>query len=256
MITKNEITFKSHAVEEILENQKKELAATADRDALRIKGELVTANLYRISKGQNKLIAENYYDPELREIEIPLSPLLSPQQNAAKYFKEYNKAKNAEIFLTEQIEKGSAELEYLESILDELSRAENEKDLNEIRAELVSGGYLRQQDKKKRMKTPPSKPMEFVSSHGLRIRVGRNNSQNDLLTLKSSFKSDLWFHTQKIHGSHVILSCEGGVPDEDSVREAACLAAYFSQARDGQNVPVDYALVKYVKKPAGAKYWS
>ena len=95
--------------------------------------------------------------------------------------------------------------------------------------------------------------MEFVSSHGLRIRVGRNNSQNDLLTLKSSFKSDLWFHTQKIHGSHVILSCEGGVPDEDSVREAACLAAYFSQARDGQNVPVDYALVKYVKKPAGAK---
>ena len=236
-----------------LENQKKELAATADRDALRIKGELVTANLYRISKGQNKLIAENYYDPELREIEIPLSPLLSPQQNAAKYFKEYNKAKNAEIFLTEQIEKGSAELEYLESILDELSRAENEKDLNEIRAELVSGGYLRQQDKKKRMKTPPSKPMEFVSSHGLRIRVGRNNSQNDLLTLKSSFKSDLWFHTQKIHGSHVILSCEGGVPDEDSVREAACLAAYFSQARDGQNVPVDYALVKYVKKPAGAK---
>ena len=236
-----------------LENQKKELAATADRDALRIKGELVTANLYRISKGQNKLIAENYYDPELREIEIPLSPLLSPQQNAAKYFKEYNKAKNAEIFLTEQIEKGSAELEYLESILDELSRAENEKDLNEIRAELVSGGYLRQQDKKKRMRTPPSKPMEFVSSHGLRIRVGRNNSQNDLLTLKSSFKSDLWFHTQKIHGSHVILSCEGGVPDEDSVREAACLAAYFSQARDGQNVPVDYALVKYVKKPAGAK---
>ena len=103
------------------------------------------------------------------------------------------------------------------------------------------------------MKTPPSKPMEFVSSTGLRIRVGRNNVQNDLLTLKSSYKSDLWFHTQKIHGSHVILSCEGREPDEQSVLEAAQLAAYYSQARESQNVPVDYCPVKQVKKPAGAK---
>ena len=236
-----------------LENQKKELAATADRDALRIRGELITANLYRIERGQTRLLAENYYDPELREIEITLNPTLSPQQNAAKYFKDYNKAKHAEQYLTEQIRKGQLELTYLESILDELSRAETEKDLSDIRQELISGGYLRNTDKKKRMKTAPSKPMEFVSTAGLRIRVGRNNVQNDLLTLKSSFKSDLWFHTQKIHGSHVILSCEGKEPDEQSILEAAQLAAYYSQARDSQNVPVDYCPVKQVKKPAGAK---
>jgi predicted ribosome quality control (RQC) complex YloA/Tae2 family protein len=236
-----------------LANQQKELAATADRDTLRIQGELITANLYRIQRGQTKLVAENYYDPELRPIEIPLDPTRSPQQNAAKYFKDYNKAKNAEIFLTEEIRKGSIELRYLESILDELSRAETEKDLIEIRQELVSGGYVREQDRRKKIKTPPARPMEFVSSAGLRIRVGRNNSQNDQLTLKSSFKSDLWFHVQKIHGSHVILSCEGGEADDASILEAARLAAYYSQAREGQNVPVDYAPVKYVKKPAGAK---
>ncbi len=236
-----------------LENQKKELAATADRDTLRIRGELITANLYRIERGQNKLVAENYYDPELREVEIPLNPTLSPQQNAAKYFKDYNKAKNAERYLTDQIAKGQTELTYLESILDELSRAETEKDLTDIRQELISGGYLRNTDKKKRMKSAPSKPMEFTSSAGLRIRVGRNNVQNDQLTLKSSFKSDLWFHTQKIHGSHVILSCEGSQPDDQSIQEAAQLAAYYSQARESQNVPVDYCPVKQVKKPAGAK---
>ena len=251
-ITKTITNLKNRTARK-LENQKKELAATADRDALRIRGELVTANLYRIQRGQTKLVAENYYDPELREIEIPLSPTLSPQQNAAKYFKDYNKAKNAEIYLTEQIEKGQVELEYLMSILDELSRAESEKDLSEIRQELVAGGYLKNTDKKKKMKVQPSTPMEFLSSSGLRIRVGRNNNQNDQLTLKSSFKSDLWLHTQKIHGSHVIISCQGGEPDEETILEAAKLAAYYSQARAGQNVPVDYTAVKNVKKPAGAK---
>lgn len=236
-----------------LENQRKELSGAADRDLFRIRGELITANLYRMERGQTKLIAENYYDPELKEVEIPLNPTLSPQQNAAKYFKDYNKAKNAEQYLTQQIAKGETELSYLESILDELSRAETEKDLTDIRQELISGGYLRNTDKKKRMKSAPSKPMEFVSSAGLRIRVGRNNVQNDLLTLKSSYKSDLWFHTQKIHGSHVILSCEGREPDEQSILEAAQLAAYYSQARESQNVPVDYCPVKQVKKPAGAK---
>lgn len=251
-ITKTVTNLKNRTVRK-LENQRKELAATADRDALRIQGELVTANLYRIERGQTMLVAENYYDPELRKIEIPLSPLLSPQQNAAKYFKDYNKAKNAESYLTEQIAKGEVELEYLESILEELNRMESERDLSEIRQELISGGYLKNTDKKKKMKIAPSRPMEFVSSEGLRIRVGRNNSQNDLLTLKSSFKSDVWLHTQKIHGSHVIISCEGTQPGEVTLVEAAKLAAYYSQARDGQNVPVDYTAVKNVKKPAGAK---
>ncbi len=236
-----------------LEHQKKELAATADRDTLRIKGELITANLYQMQRGQTKLLAENYYDPECSVIEIALDPTLSPQQNAAKYFKDYNKAKNAERFLTEQIEKGRLELQYLGSILEELSRAETEKDLVEIRRELISGGYLRDNERKKSIKMKPSAPMEFISSSGKRIRVGRNNTQNDLLTLKSAFKSDVWLHTQKIHGSHVIISCEGESPDEQTLLEAAQLAAYYSQARDSQNVPVDYCPVKHVKKPAGAK---
>lgn len=251
-IVKNVTNLRNRAARK-LQNQKKELAATEDRDALRIKGELITANLYRMERGQSKLIAQNYYDPELKEVEIPLNPLLTPQQNAAKYFKDYNKAKNAVIYLTEQIEKGQVELTYLESILDELSRAETEKDLGDIRQELISGGYLRNTDKKKKMKTQASKPMEFISSTGKRIRVGRNNTQNDLLTLKSSFKSDLWLHTQKIHGSHVIVSCEGEQIDDDTLIEAAKLAAYYSQMRESQNVPVDYTIVKNVKKPAGAK---
>ena len=251
-ITKTVTNLKNRTVRK-LENQRKELAATANRDALRIKGELVTANLYRIERGQTRLVAENYYDPDLKEIEIPLSPLLSPQQNAAKYFKDYNKAKNAESYLTDQIQKGEMERSYLESILDALSRIESERDLAEIRQELISGGYLKNTDKKKKMKTTPSKPMEFRSSEGLRIRVGHNNSQNDALTLKASFKSDVWLHTQKIHGSHVIISCEGKEPSEATLLEAAKLAAYYSQARDGQNVPVDYTVVKNVKKPVGAK---
>ena len=251
-IVKNVSNLKNRAARK-LENQKKELAATEDRDTLRIKGELITANLYRMERGQNKLITENYYDPALKEIEIQLNPLLTPQQNAAKYFKDYNKAKNAVIYLTEQIEKGQMELEYLGSILDELSRAETEKDLSDIREELIAGGYLRNTDKKKKMKTQASKPMEFVSSVGKRIRVGRNNTQNDQLTLRSSFKSDVWLHTQKIHGSHVIVSCEGEEIDDETLIEAAKLAAYYSQARESQNVPVDYTVVKNVKKPAGAK---
>ena len=251
-IVKNVTNLRNRAARK-LENQKKELAATEDRDALRIKGELITANLYRMDRGQNKLVTENYYDPNLKEIEIQLNPLLTPQQNAAKYFKDYNKAKNAVIYLTEQIEKGQIELEYLGSILDELSRAETEKDLSDIRSELIAGGYLRNTDKKKKMKTQASKPMEFTSSTGRRIRVGRNNTQNDLLTLKSSFTSDLWLHTQKIHGSHVIVSCEGEKIDDETLIEAAKLAAYYSQARESQNVPVDYTIVKNVKKPAGAK---
>lgn len=251
-ITKTVTNLKNRTARK-LENQRKELAGAADRDMLRIQGELITANLYRMERGQTTLVTENYYDPELREIEIPLSPLLSPQQNAAKYFKDYNKAKNAESYLTDQIAKGETELTYLESILDELARIESERDLMEIRQELIAGGYLKNTDKKKKMKVSPSKPMEFVSSEGLRIRVGRNNSQNDMLTLKSSFKSDIWLHTQKIHGSHVIISCEGKQPGAATLLEAAKLAAYYSQAREGQNVPVDYTAVKNVKKPAGAK---
>ncbi len=236
-----------------LANQRKELEATYDRDRLRQLGDIVMANLHRIARGQARLTAEDFYDPEMKQIEIPLLPALSPQQNAAKFYKDYARAKNAEKYLTEQIARGETELDYLLSILDELSRAETDRDLAEIRLELTAGGYLRSSGGKKAMKAPPSQPMEFRSSEGFLIRVGRNNRQNDQLTLKSAQKSDLWLHTQKIHGSHVIVECGGRKPGDQTLTEAAMLAAYYSQAREGQNVPVDYTPVKFVKKPAGVK---
>ena len=202
----------------------------------------------------SKLTAQDFYDPEGKLVDIPLDPLLTPQQNAAKYYKDYNRAKTAEKMLTLQIEKNEGELEYLNSVLENLSLAEGERDLQEIRQELTDTGYLRRQKKAAgREKRVAGKPMEFRSSAGLRISVGKNNSQNDILTTKLSRKSDIWLHTQKIHGSHVILWTEGGEPDLQSLHEAAVLAATFSQAREGSKVPVDYTPVKYVKKPAGAR---
>ena len=233
--------------------QELEREATKDRERKRELGDILTSNLYALSKGMGTVRLTDYYDPEGREVDIPLDPLLTPQQNAAKYYKEYNKAKTAEVVLGEQIEKGKRELEYLDSVLEAIVLAEGERDLAEIRQELTDTGYLRRGAKAaKRMKVA-AKPMEFRSTAGLRISVGKNNTQNDLLTAKQAGKGDLWLHTQKIHGSHVILWTEGRTPDAGSIEEAAKLAAWFSQARDGKKVPVDYTPVKYVKKPAGAK---
>ena len=236
-----------------LANQQKELEATFDREHLRRLGDIVTANLHVISRGQARLTAVDFYDPEMKEIDIPLNPAISPQQNAAKFYKDYQKAKTAEKVLTEQIAKGEAELSYLASVLDELSRVESERDMQDIRQELTEGGYLRETGQKKKMKLPASKPMVFRSSDGFEILVGRNNRQNDLLTCKMAQKQDIWLHTQKIHGSHVIIACAPGTPPDRTVTEAMQLAVYFSQAREGQNVLVDYTRVKNVKKPAGAK---
>ena len=236
-----------------LANQQKELEATFDREHLRRLGDIVTANLHAISRGQARLTAVDFYDPDMKEIDIPLNPAISPQQNAAKFYKDYQKAKTAEKVLTEQIAKGETELQYLSSVLEELSRAESERDIQEIRQELTDGGYLRQIGQKKKMKLPPTRPMLFRSSDGYEILVGRNNRQNDLLTCKMASKQDIWLHTQKIHGSHVIIACAPETPPDTTVTEAMQLAAFFSQAREGQNVPVDYTRVKNVKKPAGAK---
>ena len=194
-----------------LATQEKDYAATQDRDQLRICGDLITSNLYRMERGQSKLVCENYYDENYAEISIPLDPLLTPQQNAAKYYKRYNKAKTAEKHLTEQMEIARRDLTYLESVLEEIDKAELEQDFNDIRAELREAGFIRQQGK------------------------------------------NLWFHTQKIHGSHVILCTEGQQVDEDTIVEAAKIAAYYSQARESGNVPVDYTPVKNVKKPAGGR---
>ncbi|MCR5552755.1 MAG: NFACT family protein [Oscillospiraceae bacterium] len=251
-LTKTLNTLKSRA-ERKLANQRKELEATYDRERLRQLGDIVTANLHRIDRGQARLTAVDFYDPEMREIEIPLNAAISPQQNAAKLYKDYNKAKHAEKFLTGQIAAGETEVEYLTSVLDALSRAETERDVSDIRTELIEGGYLRSTDRKKQMKTQPARPLEFRSSDGFQILVGRNNRQNDLLTAKMAYKTDLWLHVQKSHGSHVIIACAGAQVPDRTITEAAMLAGWYSEARQGQNVPVDLCPVRQVKKPAGAK---
>ena len=236
-----------------LELQRRERDSTFNREQLRRMGDIVTANLHAITRGQALLRAENFYEADAPLIEIPLKPELSPQQNAAKFYKEYAKAKTAEKILTQQLAQGEAEAEYLAAVLDELSRAESEADLAEIRQELEAGGYLRPADRKKQPKLPPSKPMEFVSGDGYHIFVGRNNRQNDQLSMKTARKDDLWLHIQKFHGTHVIIACAGVRPPDRTVTEAAMLAAFYSQAKNGQNVPVDVTQVRNLRKPSGAK---
>ena len=237
-----------------LENQRQELLATRNRERLRQLGDILTSNLHRLEKGRSTVKLQDYYDPEGGEIEIRLDPLLTPQQNAAKYYKDYNRAKNAESALTLQIEKGENDLAYLDSVVESLSLAEGERDLQEIRQELTDIGYLKRQKKAAgREKRVSGKPMEFLTDSGLRVSVGKNNSQNDILTTKQAGKGDWWFHTQKIHGSHVILWAQGEEPDEVSVAQAAALAAWFSQGREAGKIPVDYTPVRFVKKPAGAR---
>ena len=232
--------------------QEKELAATFDRERHRQLGDIVTANIHRIVKGQTVISCEDFYDEEMKVIEIPISPILSPQQNAAKFYKDYTKLKNAEKELTRQMELGEQELHYLKSVLEELNRAQTDGELEEIKQELQAGGYIRP-DGKKKQKQAKLKPMVFTSTDGYQIYVGRNNRQNDELTFKAARKDDIWCHASKVHGSHVIISCAGVTPPDDTITQAAQLAAYYAETTGGRNIPVDVTSVKQVKKVPGAK---
>jgi len=229
-----------------------ELEKTENRDTNRKYGELVTANLNRIKKGDRFAEVEDYYDENSPLIRIPLDELKTPQQNAAAYYKEYTKAKTAEKYLGGLIEKGEKEEEYLLSVLDEIQRCESERDLSEIRRELTETGFIKPQKAGKTEKVKQSAPLRFVSSSGTEILVGRNNEQNDKLTTKTARRTDIWLHVQKLHGSHVIISCDGTEPNEKTLFEAATLAAFYSQGRESGKVPVDYTQVRFVKKPSGA----
>ena len=232
--------------------QEKELAATFDRERLRQLGDILTANLHRIVKGQTAIDCEDFYDEEMKTVSIPLSPILSPQQNAAKFYKDYARMKNAEKELTRQMELAEGELNYLKSVLEELNRAGTEAELEEIRRELQEGGYLRGETGKKRVKQGKLAPMRFESTDGYPIYVGRNNRQNDELTFRLARKDDIWCHASKVHGSHVIISCGGATPPDNTVTQAAQLAAYYAESGGGQNIAVDVTPVKQVKKiPSG-----
>ena len=233
--------------------QEKELAATYDRERLRQLGDILTANIHRIQKGQTKVECEDFYDEDMKTIEIPLSVLLSPQQNAAKFYKDYARMKTAEKELTKQIAIAKEELAYLGSVLEELNRAASEQELEEIRHELQETGYVKADAGKKRVKAGKLPPMRFVSTDGYPIYVGRNNRQNEELTFKSARKDDLWLHASKVHGSHVIIACAGITPPDDTVTQAAQLAAYYAETGSGQNIAVDVTPVKQVKKIPNGK---
>ncbi|WP_411678095.1 NFACT family protein [Caproicibacter sp.] len=232
--------------------QRAELEQCAKRDTLRMVGDLINANLYRLEKGWSSALLENFYEEGQPIITVSLDPILSPAQNAQKYYKEYRKQRTAEEILTVQIQRAEHELAYLDTVFEELSRAADERDLNEIREELAGEGYLRVQRGAKR-KSAVQGPMQFESSDGFRILVGRNNSQNDLLTLRQAGKNDLWFHTKNIPGSHVVLFTQGREATPVGIAQAALLAATFSRGRESSNVAVDYTLVRNVSKPQGAK---
>lgn len=232
--------------------QRGELARTEDKENVRVKAELVTGNIYRIKKGDRTLECGNYYEPDCPNVLIELDPLKTPQQNAAALYKEYSKLKGAEKHLGVLVSEGEKQLEYLSSVLDELERAESERDVSDIRRELSSAGFLRAARGGKQDRSKPQAPLRFVTDDGLEVLVGRSNVQNDELTTKLARRTDYWFHTQKVHGSHVILRCDGLEPPETSVEQAAKLAAYFSQARIGGKTAVDYTMVRFVRKPSGA----
>ena len=229
-----------------------DLKRCENRETLRIYGELLKANLYKLESGATFAEVENYYD-EMKPVRIPLNPALSPQKNAAKYFKDYKKTYTAEQTLTALTEKDEEELRYFDSVLDSIARSESLSEISEIREELTLAGYIKQNGTRKR-KTPALPQFkEYVSDEGYKILVGKNNRQNDYLTTVLAAKNDLWFHVKNIPGSHVIVMCRGGEVSEATVMRAAALAAANSKASGSSQVPVDYTPVKYVKKPGGAK---
>lgn len=232
--------------------QRADLKKCADREQLRIKGDLLQANLYRIERGATSVTVENFYDENNATVTIRLDPTVSPAMNAQRCYKEYNKAKTREVMLTEQIQKATEELAYLESVQKMLSRCESEAELSAIREELRELGYIKTQKGTAKRKDKPLPPIEYESSDGFRILVGRNNKQNDQLTLRTANKNDLWLHTKEIHGSHVIIVADGKEISDTAIMEAARIAAMHSKGKDSAQVPVDYTRVKNVSKPNGA----
>ena len=251
----------------------RDLQECETKEKLRIYGDLITANIYRLEKGGEIYSLEDFYDENNpnKLINIAVDKNLTPSQNAQKFYKKYNKLKSAEYHLTKQIEATKDDIEYVDSVFDSLTRALSERELAEIRDELSESGLMRggkpmksgksnnSQKQSKQSKQPKqlpvSKPNEYKSTNGFKILCGKNNRQNDNLTFKTASKNDIWFHAQKIPGSHVILVCEntGKTPAEIDIEDAAKIAAAFSKGKNMPLVSVDYANARYVKKPNGAK---
>lgn len=236
-----------------LNKQEKELIESENAEIYKIKGELITSYIYMIEKGMKSVEVANFYDPEYKNITISLNPNFTPSENAQKYFKKYNKMKTAKKEITSQIEITKEEINYLENIILSIENCENLAELMDIREELSKVGYLRAKNNIKKETKLTTKPHEFISSNGFKILVGKNNKQNDNLTLKIASNEDIWMHTKNIPGSHVIIKTEGKEVPDETIFEGAMLAAFFSKSKMSSQVPVDYTKKKNVKKPNGSK---
>ena len=244
-------TLKERAVRKI-NNRKAELSDCAKMEEMRILAELITANQYALKKGDSIYTVYNYYDNNA-EVQIPVDPALSPTANAQKYYKAYRKLHTAEKALHRLIEEGKQEYAYLDSVLDALSRADTENDFALIREELIDGGYVKHKKGGKQRLPKALPPYQFKTTDGFTVLVGRNNVQNDKLTLKTAKNYDMWLHTQGFAGSHTIILAEHREITDQAILEAAEIAAFYSSATEAQKVPVDYTLIKNIKKPNGAK---
>ena len=235
-----------------LEAQEEELLACEQGEEYKRRGDLITENIYRLSRGMASFRAVDYRIDPPAEVTVELDTRLAPAANAQRMYKLYTKSRRAKEKLTELIASGKEELDYLTGVMGFLERAESEQDIVELRTELAAQGYLARERSSREKKAPKARPLEFVSSGGYRLLCGRNNIQNDMLTFHVASKGDLWFHAKGFGGSHVILVCDGEEPPAEDYTEAAALAAYYSQAGDAI-VAVDYTRVKNVKKPPGAR---
>jgi len=234
--------------------QREELAAAGNREEFRQNGDLITANIHTMKRGDAILRAADFYSEDVKTVrEIQLDVRKSPQQNAAKYYKDYTKAKNAEKLLGGHIQNGELEINYLESVLAQLELAPTELELEDIKSELAELKYVRGDNSKQKKKPKRMPPRRFMTENGREVLVGRNNTQNDELTFKMAFKTDVWLHVKELHGSHCILKTNGAEPTEEDILQAAQLAAYYSQARGEKRALVDFCTVRNVKKQPGAK---
>ena len=228
-----------------------DLQKAENSEEYRLYGELITANIHLMKTGDKEVTVTNYYDG--LPITIPLDVRYAPAKNAQIYFKKYSKSKTAIVEKKKQLEETDGDIEYLESVASFIDSAETTEELDSIRQELMDSGFVRRRKAKGLQKKKKIQPHEYMTSGGFRILVGRNNKENDELTTKKAGRSDLWFHTKDIPGSHTILFTEGRQVDDDSIFEAARIAAWHSKGRESENVPVDYTEIKHVKKPNGAK---
>lgn len=241
--------------------QESDLRACADKDTYKLYGDIITSNIYQLKTGMKLVKLINYYSENMEEVKLTLDEYKTPVQNAQLYYKRYNKLKATERELTLQLELAKNELSYIRTVEEAHEKAENEADINEIRRELYESGYAsRMKDYNNytvtQKKTIAVKPLEFLTDGGFKLLCGKNNNQNDFITLKCAAKNDYWFHVKNAPGSHVVMICDGqnkNDPSDLDFTQAAVITAYFSKLRDGINVPVDYTLIRNVKKPGGSK---